>query len=315
MSEPPERLQILIARPRGFCAGVERAIRVVELALARFGAPVFVRHAIVHNRGVLDRLREQGAVFVAEPDDAPLGAVLVFSAHGVSPALREAAARRGQRVIDATCPLVTKVHEEARRYEESGLQILLIGHAGHVEIEGTRGEVRGGALVIESALDAERVAVRDPERLAVLTQTTLSVDDVNETLDVLRRRFPRLRAPRKRDICYATQNRQDAVKQLAARVERILVVGSPESSNGMRLLETARRAGVPAQRVENEGEIDWRWLAGARRLGITAGAAVPEASVTAVVGAISERHAGAVVEELDGPEELIAFELPRELRA
>ena len=314
MSAPRQRLRILLAQPRGFCAGVARAIRVVELALARFGPPVYVRHAIVHNRGVLDRLRERGAVFVAEPDDAPRGAVLVFSAHGVSPAVRAAAARRQQRVIDATCPLVTKVHEEARRYSESGHQVLLIGHSGHVEIEGTRGEVRGEALVIESAADAERVAVRDPERLAVLTQTTLSVDEVSETLNVLRARFQQLRAPRKQDICYATQNRQDAVKQLAKRVERILVVGSPESSTGMRLRETARRAGVPAERIESEAELDWGWLEGAASIGISAGAAVPESTVRAVVAAICRRHGTADVEELEGREERVAFELPRELR-
>ncbi len=316
MSAPPERLRIVVARPRGFCAGVDRAIRVVELALARFGPPVYVRHAIVHNRVVQGRLREKGAVFVAEPADAPRGCVLVFGAHGVSPAVRAAAAQRGQSVIDATCPLVTKVHEEARRFSEAGLEVLLVGHSGHVEIEGTRGEVRGGAVVVESAQDAKRVAVRDPERLAVLTQTTLSVDEVTETLDVLRRRFPALRTPRKQDICYATQNRQDAVKRLAEHVERILVVGSPESSNGMRLLETARRAGVPAERIEGEGEIDWRWLAGAAAVGITAGAAVPESAVVAVIDALAAwRDGAAEVEELDGAEERIEFELPRALRA
>jgi 4-hydroxy-3-methylbut-2-enyl diphosphate reductase len=311
----PQPLRIVVARPRGFCAGVERAIQVVELALARFGPPVYVRHAIVHNRGVLDRLRAKGAVFVDEPGDAPPGAVLVYSAHGVSPAVREAAALRGQHAIDGTCPLVAKVHEEARRFSDGGFQVLLVGHSGHVEVEGTRGEIRGDAVVIESALDAEQVAVRDPERLAVLTQTTLSVDEVSETLSVLRRRFPQLRAPRKQDICFATQNRQDAVKKLAARVERILVIGSPESSNGMRLLETARRAGVPALRIENDREIDWRWLDRASSVGITAGAAVPEAMVLSVVEAICRRHGGAAeVEELDGPDERVAFALPREIR-
>jgi 4-hydroxy-3-methylbut-2-enyl diphosphate reductase len=320
MSATPTRvvsapLRVLLARPRGFCAGVERAIRIVELALARFGPPIYVRHGIVHNRSVQERLRAKGVVFVEQPADAPPGSVLIFSAHGVSPAVREEAQRARHDVIDATCPLVTKVHQEARRFAREGAEILLIGHARHVEVEGTRGEAPQATRVIETPEDARRVAVRDASRVAVLTQTTLSVDETQETLAVLRERFPALRAPQRDDICYATQNRQDAVKQLARRAERVLVVGSPESSNGMRLLETARRAGAWAERVENACEIDPRWLEGVACIGVTSGAAVPEDCVEAVIARIAELRGGNVeLEELDGPEEALTFALPAALR-
>jgi len=308
-------LRILLARPRGFCAGVERAIRIVELALARFGPPIYVRHGIVHNRSVQDRLRAKGVIFVEQPADAPAGSVLIFSAHGVSPAVRAEAARARHDVIDATCPLVTKVHQEARRFAREGAEILLIGHAQHVEVEGTRGEAPHATQVIETTDDAARVSVRDARRVAVLTQTTLSVDETHEILGTLRERFPELRAPHRDDICYATQNRQDAVKQLALRAERVLIVGSPESSNGMRLLETARRAGAWAERIEGAGEIDPRWLEGVDCIGVASGAAVPEDSVEAVIARIAALRGGeALIEELSGPEETMSFALPARLR-
>jgi 4-hydroxy-3-methylbut-2-enyl diphosphate reductase len=307
-------LTIVLARPRGFCAGVSRAVEIVELALARFGAPVYVRHAIVHNRAVQDRLRARGAIFVGEPGVAPRGAVLIFSAHGVSPVVRAEAADRGQRVIDATCPLVTKVHQEARRLARDGAEILLVGHADHVEVKGTRGEAEQATHVIETLADAERAQVRDPARLGVLTQTTLSVDETREIVAILRERFPLLRMPRKDDICYATQNRQDAVRELVRRTGRVLVVGSPESSNGMRLLETARRAGAWAERVENESELDARWIEGISSLGVASGAAVPEESTQAVVARIAALRAGAVrIEELPEIAEPAAFPLPAAL--
>jgi 4-hydroxy-3-methylbut-2-enyl diphosphate reductase len=309
-------MRILMANPRGFCAGVERAIRIVELALERFGPPVFVRHEIVHNRSVLERLREKGAVFVAQPSDAPPGSVLVFSAHGVSPAVREQAAGCGHFVIDATCPLVAKVHQEARRFARSGAEILLVGHSSHVEVEGTRGEAPERTRVVESLADAQRVAVSDPARVAVLTQTTLSVDDTREIVDALRARFPALISPGKDDICYATQNRQDAVKRLAAGAERVFVVGSPQSSNGTRLAEAARRAGARVFCVESEADVEPAWLAGAASVGVTAGAAVPEALVLAVVARIASLCRGEVeIEELAGPSESITFALPPALRS
>jgi 4-hydroxy-3-methylbut-2-enyl diphosphate reductase len=306
--------RILLARPRGFCAGVERAVQIVELALARFGPPIYVRHGIVHNRGVQDRLRAKGVRFVEEPAAAPPGSVLIFSAHGVSPSVREAARRARHEVIDATCPLVTKVHQEARRFAREGAEILLIGHARHVEVEGTRGEAPRATQVIETCEDARRVEVRDASRVAVLTQTTLSVDETRETLAALRERFPLLREPRRDDICYATQNRQDAVKQLAQRAERVLIVGSPESSNGMRLLETARRAGAWAERVEGAGEIDPAWLEGVACIGVASGAAVPEESVEAVLARLTALVGDVVIEEQSGPEETIEFALPALLR-
>jgi len=310
------RLTLLLARPRGFCAGVERAIRIVELALERFGPPVYVRHGIVHNRAVQDRLRAQGAIFVEQAAEAPRGSLLIFSAHGVSPAVRQEARRCGHDVIDATCPLVTKVHQEARRYAREGAEILLIGHARHVEVEGTRGEAPQATQVVETLEDARRVAVRDPERVSVLTQTTLSVDETSEITAALRARFPKLRAPHKDDICYATQNRQDAVKQLARRAERVLIVGSPESSNGMRLVETARRAGAWAERVEGAAEVEPRWLEGIACIGIAAGAAVPESSVAAVIARIVELRGGAAqIEELPGVDEDLSFALPALLRS
>jgi 4-hydroxy-3-methylbut-2-enyl diphosphate reductase len=237
-------MRVLLASPRGFCAGVDRAIEIVELALRRFGAPVYVRHEIVHNQHVVAGLREKGAVFLEDPTDAPPGSLLIFSAHGVSPAVREAAERHGLRCIDATCPLVTKVHLEAQRFSREAGEIVLIGHAGHVEVEGTMGHAPGRIRLVESIEDVERLEVRDPSRLAVLTQTTLSQDDTREIIDALRRRFPAIRLPRRDDICYATQNRQNAVKAIAREADLVLVVGSPESSNSNRLVEAEREGGL-----------------------------------------------------------------------
>ncbi|RMD78550.1 MAG: 4-hydroxy-3-methylbut-2-enyl diphosphate reductase [Gammaproteobacteria bacterium] len=314
-------MDILLANPRGFCAGVDRAIKIVDRALELFGAPVYVRHEVVHNRHVVEGLRAKGAVFVealAEiPAEAPPGTVLIFSAHGVPRAVREEAARRGLRVFDATCPLVTKVHLEVERYRREGLDVVLVGHAGHPEVEGTLGQwvdEPGGPRMhlVEGPEDVARLRPRDPRRLAYVTQTTLSVDDVAEVVAALRRRFPALRGPRTDDICYATQNRQDAVKALAERCELVLVVGSPSSSNSNRLREIAQRWGARAHLVDGAGEIDPAWLEGVERVGVTAGASAPEAVVQEVVAAL-RRHGGRVVQELAGREEGIRFSLPRGL--
>jgi len=276
-------VRIVLASPRGFCAGVDRAIEIVERALERFGPPVYVRHEIVHNRHVVDALRAKGAVFVEDPREVPRGALLVFSAHGVSPAVREAAEAQGLRTLDATCPLVTKVHVEAGRFVRSGLDIVLVGHAGHVEVEGTMGHAEGHIHLVETPEDAARLEVEDPERLAVLTQTTLSVDDTRDVLQALRERFPAVRLPRKDDICYATQNRQNAVRELVREAELVLVVGAPESSNSNRLVELARKAGAVAHLVQTADDIDPAWVAGVETVGVTAGASAPELLVEQVV--------------------------------
>ncbi len=301
-------MKILLANPRGFCAGVRRAIEMVQTALARFGPPVYVRHAIVHNRHVIERLEEAGAIFVEEAEDAPRGALLVFSAHGVSPAVRAAAAARDQRVIDATCPLVHKVHGEAARSARAGREILLVGHADHVEVQGTLGHAPECTTVVEDLGDAESVSLPRGASVSVLTQTTLSIDDTRQIIDRLHERFDRLEMPKKSDICYATQNRQDAVKALARRASHVLVIGSPESSNGMRLVETAARAGADVRRVEDETELDAAWLAGVTTLGVTAGAAVPDCVVSRTLRALEAMREGCVgLEELSGAEELLRF--------
>jgi 4-hydroxy-3-methylbut-2-enyl diphosphate reductase len=309
-------MRILLASPRGFCAGVDRAIEIVEAALRRFGPPVYVRHEIVHNRHVVEELRKQGAVFVEEPDQVPRGALLIFSAHGVSPAVREAAARQGLRTIDATCPLVTKVHVEARRFAESGHEIVLVGHAGHVEVEGTMGHAPERMRLVEDVADVERLPVANPKRLAVLTQTTLSVDDTRDVLDALRRRFPEVQLPRKDDICYATQNRQNAVKAMLGEAELVLVVGAPESSNSNRLVEIARKAGLPAHLVQAAAEIEPAWLDGVGCVGVTAGASAPEVLVEEVIARLREL-AGGAAEVVAQPtlDEGVVFQLPAELRA
>jgi 4-hydroxy-3-methylbut-2-enyl diphosphate reductase len=308
-------VRILLASPRGFCAGVDRAIEIVELALQRFGPPVYVRHEIVHNRHVVDGLRAKGAVFVEDPAEVPAGSLLVYSAHGVSPAVREAAGERELRTIDATCPLVTKVHVEAQRFAREDFDIVLVGHAGHVEVEGTMGHAPERMHLVESVEDVERLEVADPERLACLTQTTLSVDDTAEVLDALRRRFPRIRLPRKDDICYATQNRQNAVKALSREADVVLVVGAPESSNSNRLVEIARKAGIAAHLVETAADIEPDWVSGAACVGVTAGASAPEVLVEQVVDRLRALGVGdARVESLPIVDEGVFFQLPSELR-
>jgi 4-hydroxy-3-methylbut-2-enyl diphosphate reductase len=308
-------MQVLLASPRGFCAGVDRAIEIVERALARFGPPVYVRHEIVHNRHVVGSLRAKGAVFVEDPAEVPPGSLLVFSAHGVSPAVRRAADERALRVIDATCPLVTKVHVEVQRLAREGYEIVLVGHAGHVEVEGTLGQAPGRMHLVESVEDAARLEVADAGRLGCVTQTTLSVDDTREILEVLRRRFPAIRLPRKDDICYATQNRQDAVKGLAGAADLVLVVGAPESSNSRRLVEVARRAGMRAELVQHAGEIDPAWLVGTRRVGVTAGASAPEVLVEEVLARLEALAGGGVrVERAPDVDEGVVFSLPAALR-
>ncbi len=305
--------QLYLARPRGFCAGVDRAIEVVRETLRQYGSPVFVRHAIVHNRHVVEELEREGAVFVEDTGQIPEGSVAIFSAHGVSPQVRVEAEKRGLRAIDATCPLVTKVHLEARRFAEKGYSILLIGHRGHVEVEGTLGEAPDHILLIETGEDAERIEVPDPEKVALITQTTLSVDDTREIAEVLKARFPQIHIPSAKDICYATQNRQDAVKALCKKVEAVIVIGSPASSNSNRLREVAEGAGRRAWLIEEANQINPRWLEGISRLGVTSGASTPESLVQAVISRLSELGAESVV-ELEGEIETIRFQLPRELQ-
>ncbi len=304
--------EILLVRPRGFCAGVERAITIVELALEKFGAPVYVKHAIVHNRHVVERLERLGAVFVEALADIPQGAKAIFSAHGVAPAVREEAERRGLDVVDATCPLVTKVHTEARRFAGEKRTIFLIGHRDHVEVIGTLGEAPEQMVVIGTVEEAERVDVTDPGRVAYLTQTTLSLDDTRAVIEVLRRRFPALVGPGKEDICYATQNRQNAVQAMVGEVDVILVVGSRNSSNSNRLVEVARARGVPAYLVESPAELEPDWFNGVRRIGVTAGASAPEEIVQELVACLAREH-GATVRETEVVPENVSFPLPPRL--
>jgi len=308
-------MRILLANPRGFCAGVDRAIEIVEAALARFGPPVYVRHEIVHNRHVVDGLRAKGAIFVDDPRQVPAGALLIFSAHGVSPAVRAAALGQGLRTIDATCPLVTKVHVEARRFAESGHEIVLVGHAGHVEVEGTLGQAPERMRLVEQPADVERLDLAEDAQLAVLTQTTLSVDDTREVIEALRARFPAAQLPRKDDICYATQNRQNAVKAMMGEVDLMLVVGAPESSNSNRLVEIARKAGVAAHLVQSADDVRPEWLGAVESVGVTAGASAPESLVEAVVARLRELAGGdVVVAAQHAAPEGVVFQLPAELR-
>ncbi len=311
--KPP--LTLLIAAPRGFCAGVDRAIRIVELTIEKFGPPVYVRHEIVHNAHVVDALKARGAVFVEELDAVPDGRPVVFSAHGVPKAVPHKAAERGLDFLDATCPLVSKVHRQAERLVAAGRHILFIGHRGHPEVVGTLGQVPDGAMtVVETVADALAVAPADPGRLGFLTQTTLSVDDTREIVDALRRRFPAIQGPRGEDICYATSNRQAAVKELAPRCDAVLVIGAANSSNSVRLAEVAERAGTRARLIPCADALDWGWLAGVRTLGITAGASAPEGLVQGLVARLAERFAVSV-EELAGRAEIMNFKLPRTLAA
>lgn len=309
--------QIYLANPRGFCAGVDRAIGIVERALDLFGAPIYVRHEVVHNRFVVDNLRARGAVFVEELDEVPDDATVIFSAHGVSRTVQEQARQRGLKVFDATCPLVTKVHMEVSRHARAGREVILIGHAGHPEVEGTMGqyeETQGGRMyLVETVEDVGRLPVCDPAELAYVTQTTLSVDDTARIVTALRERFPLIQGPRKDDICYATQNRQDAVKDLSAKCELLLVVGSRSSSNSNRLRELAEKAGTPAWLIDGPADIDPAWLAGKATIGVTAGASAPEVLVQQVIDRLRELGATTVVESA-GCDENVVFALPRELR-
>ncbi|MFP5506703.1 MAG: 4-hydroxy-3-methylbut-2-enyl diphosphate reductase [Gammaproteobacteria bacterium] len=310
-------MQLLLANPRGFCAGVDRAIEIVDRALELFGAPIYVRHEVVHNRYVVDDLRNRGAVFIEDLADVPDGATLIFSAHGVPRVVQEAAAARDLRVFDATCPLVTKVHLEVARHAKAGRECILIGHAGHPEVEGTLGQYdrsQGGAMyLVENVADVAALKVRDPAHLAYVTQTTLSVDDTLRIVEALRVRFPAIQGPRKDDICYATQNRQDAVRTLARQCDLILVVGSKNSSNSNRLKELAEQQGVPAHLIDGAEQIRPEWLEGKNAIGVTAGASAPELLVRQVVEALQARGAR-LAEELQGREESITFALPQGLR-
>jgi 4-hydroxy-3-methylbut-2-enyl diphosphate reductase len=311
-------MKILLANPRGFCAGVDRAIEIVERAIALFGAPIYVRHEVVHNRFVVDRLRALGAMFVEELDEVPDDATVIFSAHGVSKAVQQEARRRGLRVFDATCPLVTKVHMEVTRYAREGRDVILIGHEGHPEVEGTMGqfdESMGGRIcLVEDVEDVAQLDVRDPELVGVVTQTTLSVDDTAEVLAALKRRFPTLLTPHREDICYATQNRQDAVKQLVAESDVVIVVGSRTSSNSNRLREIAEKAGIPGYLVDGPEDLQPDWFAGKQVVGVTAGASAPELLVQRVVTRLKE-WGGEGAQELNGRAESVVFALPRELRS
>ena len=305
-------MDVVLANPRGFCAGVDRAIAIVEQALAQFGAPIYVRHEVVHNKFVVDDLKAKGAVFVDELDQVPAGATVVFSAHGVSKAVRAEADARGLTVFDATCPLVTKVHVEVEKMRAQGRDIVMIGHAGHPEVEGTMGQVDEGIHLVESVADVARLVVRDAGRLAYVTQTTLSVDDAAAVVVALRERFPAIVGPKRDDICYATQNRQDAVKALVHEVDAVIVVGSPNSSNSNRLREVASNRGVPAWMVDRAEELEPEWIAGKRRVGVTAGASAPDVLVRQVIARLKELGASGVT-ELSGAAEHVTFPMPKGL--
>jgi 4-hydroxy-3-methylbut-2-enyl diphosphate reductase len=311
-------MNILLANPRGFCAGVDRAIEIVERALDGFGAPIYVRHEVVHNRFVVERLRERGAVFVDELSDVPDGETVIFSAHGVSQAVRDEAARRGLTVFDATCPLVTKVHMEVARHCRAKDEVVLIGHKGHPEVEGTMGQYQCdhgvGIHLVETPEDVAQLQIRDPERLAYVTQTTLSMDDTAKVIDALRQRFPAIQGPKKDDICYATQNRQDAVRRLAERCDLVLVVGSPNSSNSNRLKELAEKQGRPAYLIDGPDDIERSWLDGVRSIGLTAGASAPEVLVEQVIDRLKAWGAVGVTQDGGEPEQVV-FALPKNLQA
>ena len=305
-------MQVLLAKPRGFCAGVDRAIEIVERALLLHGAPIYVRHEVVHNKSVVQDLKEKGAVFVEDLAEVPEGATLIFSAHGVSQAVRRDAEARKLKVFDATCPLVTKVHTEVAKMREQGREIVMIGHRGHPEVEGTMGQSEGGMYLVERPEDVAKLKVRDEHNLAFVTQTTLSVDDAHQTIQALKQRFPHIVGPKKDDICYATQNRQDAVKALAQQCDVVIVVGSPNSSNSNRLREVAQNQGITAYMVDNASELKPEWVGGKQVIGVTAGASAPEVLVQEVVERLKTLGAGRVT-QMEGIEERVTFSLPRAL--
>ena len=304
---------IKLANPRGFCAGVDRAIEIVERAIDMYGAPIYVKHEVVHNQFVVDGLRRKGAVFIEDMEDVPVGSTLIYSAHGVSQRVQNEAKERGLRIFDATCPLVSKVHAEVARLNRNGFEIVMIGHRGHPEVEGTMGQVSSGITLVETVLDVSELRPQNPEKLAYVTQTTLSVDDARTILEALKKRFPRIQAPKKDDICYATQNRQDAVKALSQKCDLMIVVGSPTSSNSNRLREVAATHGVTAYLVDNEDEIQGEWLSGVSVVGVTAGASAPEVLVTAVVNRLKE-YGATHVEETLGVDEQVVFQVPGALK-
>jgi 4-hydroxy-3-methylbut-2-enyl diphosphate reductase len=306
------RLEILLAKPRGFCAGVERAIEIVERALKKYGAPVYVRHEIVHNKYVVDNLKAKGAVFVDEVSDIPDGAIAIFSAHGVSEKVENEAKGRELPVIDATCPLVKKVHKEAQRHEEGGYQIILIGHEGHPEVEGTSGRVKNEVILVQKLEDIEKIQVKDPDRLAYVTQTTLSVDDTKAIINGLKMKFPNIQGPDLRDICYATQNRQDAVKKLAAEVDMILVIGAKNSSNSNRLRDLGEEMGVKSYLINGAADIEVSWFETIHKVGITAGASAPQVLLDNVLFKLKELF-DIAVKTMEGVEENVRFKLPKEL--
>ena len=305
-------MQIYLANPRGFCAGVDRAIEIVEQAIRQHGVPIYVRHEVVHNKFVVDDLRSKGAVFIEELNEVPVGSTVIFSAHGVSQAVRNEAQSRGLRVYDATCPLVTKVHVEVAKMRQMDHEIIMIGHEGHPEVEGTMGQVADGMHLVEAPEDVANLLVKDPEHLSFVTQTTLSVDDANKTIQALKERFPSIKGPKKDDICYATQNRQDAVKVLAQQCEVVIVVGSPNSSNSNRLREVAQKHGVVAYMVDNATYLETSWFENINRVGVTAGASAPEVLVQAVVDRLKELGATEVI-HLTGIEERVVFPMPKGL--
>ena len=304
---------ILLANPRGFCAGVDRAIAIVEQALKKFGAPIYVRHEVVHNKFVVDNLKAKGAIFIEDLNEAPIGSTLIYSAHGVPLSVRKEAEERGLNVFDATCPLVTKVHVEVKKMREAGQEIIMIGHKGHPEVEGTMGQSPDGMYLVDDASEVASLEVRDPDNLAYVTQTTLSVDDAARVVEALRARFPNIRGPKKDDICYATQNRQDAVKKLAAECDLVIVVGSPNSSNSNRLREVAANVGIASYMVDNAEELQPEWLQGKHRIGVTAGASAPDVLVQGVIERLKMLGAGSVT-PLDGIEETVNFPLPKALQ-
>ena len=314
-NKPSESIELVLASPRGFCAGVDRAITIVEKALEIYGSPIYVQHEIVHNKHVVQRLRESGAIFVENINEIPLGSRVIYSAHGVSPAVRKIAERRNLKVLDVTCPLVTKVHGEAQRYAQKDYTIILIGHHKHVEVQGTVGEAPERIIVVGNLEEVEKLVVADENRVGYITQTTLSLDDTAEIISALKRRFPKIQGPAKNDICYATQNRQNAVKALSKEVDLVLVVGAPNSSNSVRLLEVARTTGVKARRIESEEELNPEWFKGIRSIGVTAGASAPEDILQGVVSGLKKMFSSSNVRDINIVSENVTFALPAVLRS
>ena len=315
LNKPPEAIELVLASPRGFCAGVDRAVTIVEKALQKYGSPIYVQHEIVHNKHVVQRLRERGAIFVENINEIPLGSRAIYSAHGVSPVVRKIAGKRKLKVLDATCPLVTKVHGEAQRYAQKDFTIILIGHHKHVEVQGTVGESPDKIIVVGSLEEVDKLNVQDENKVGYITQTTLSLDDTAEIISALKKRFPKIQGPAKNDICYATQNRQNAVKALSKEVDLVIVVGAPNSSNSVRLLEVAKATGVKARRIESEQELNPSWFKGVKSIGVTAGASAPEDILQGVVSGLKKMFSSSQVRDLNIVKENITFALPAVLRS